>query len=245
MCATADSGFECVVERVPERVLEREVIIACKTLKTEIEHLSRIHNIERKTIWLESKLHDIPVKLTAAIQEAIDSIDDADRVLLGLANCGNAVQNVRSGNFELIVPRIDDCVSLVIGSQELRAEIATKWRTLFYTDGWMDNGLNIVDEYYEYVEQKGEKRAKKIYDMMYAHYENLTFIDTGLYDVEAYLERTRPLSEFCNLNQRVEQGTLSYLEHLILGPWSDKLFVTVGPYEQIPADPFLQPGAVC
>ncbi len=219
-------------------------MIACNTLKTEIEHVSRKHGIVRRTVWLESQLHNVPEKLSGALQEAIDAVEDADRVLLGYANCGNVVQGLRSGDFDLVVPRLDDCISLVFGSQKRRQEYGEQWRSLFFTDGWMNEGRNILDEYDQMVDKYGEDGAQDIYDMMYAHYRTMTFVDTGLYDVAELLERTRFISEMCELEQRVEPGTLDYVERLVCGPWDPELFVVVGPGEVIPATPFMEPGSV-
>ena len=52
---------------------EREVMIACDTLRTEIEHVMQVHGFDRPVVWIEHLLHNVPTKLTAALQEAIDS----------------------------------------------------------------------------------------------------------------------------------------------------------------------------
>ena len=55
----------------------REVMIACDTLRTEIEHVMQAHGVERPVIWIEHLLHNVPTKLTAAVQEAIDGVERA------------------------------------------------------------------------------------------------------------------------------------------------------------------------
>ena len=37
-----------------------EVMIACDTLRTEIEHVMHAHGIERRVIWMEHLLQTIP-----------------------------------------------------------------------------------------------------------------------------------------------------------------------------------------
>lgn len=223
---------------------EREVMIACNTLKTEIEYVAAQHGLHRRTIWLESQLHNVPENLSSALQEAIDSVQDADRVLLGFANCGNVVQGLKSGNFELIVARLDDCVSLVMGSQARRTAYGEQWHSLFFTDGWMDKGHNIIEEFNNTVDAYGEDMAQEVFDMMYAHYETMTYIDTGLYDPALLMERTQFIADMCNMQQRVEPGTLAYVEELVCGPWDESRFVHVAPGETIPAAPFMVPGEV-
>ena len=221
----------------------REVMIACRTLRTEIEHVVAQRGIDRPIIWLESKLHNVTMKLADALQEALDSVQ-ADRVLLGYGNCGNAVQGLTTGDYELIIPRLDDCISLVIGSQRERERYGAEHHAMFYTDGWMDEGHNIIDDYEQMLERYDEDTARDVFEMMYEHYETMAYLDTGLYDVPALMEQTRFVAEMCDLTQRVEPATLSYVERLVCGPWDDDLFVHVPPRSTIPAQPFRNPGSV-
>ena len=79
--------------------------------------------------------------------------------------------------------------------------------------------------------------------MIYAHYDTMAYLDTGLYDVDALMRDTRHLCEIIEVGQVVEPATLSYVERLVCGPWPDELFVRVGPGETVPAAPFLTPGS--
>ncbi len=223
---------------------DREIMIACDTLRTEIEHVMSERGIERRVVWIEHLLHNVPTKLTAALQEALDGIDDADRVLLGYGNCGNAIQGLKNGDFELIVPRLDDCVSLVLGSQRYREHYSREHHAFYLTDGWISGSRTIEAEYNDMVEDYGEEEADELMNMMYAHYNTMAYLDTGLYDVEELMQRTRHLCEVIETEQVVEPATLAYVERLVCGPWPDELFVRVAPNETVPSSPFSCPGSV-
>ena len=223
---------------------EREVMIACDTLRTEIEHVMSTFGIERRVIWMEHLLHNVPTKLTEALQTAIDEVRDADRVLLGFGNCGNAVQGLKNGNFELIVPRIDDCISLMLGSQRYREQYSSQHSAFYLTDGWLNGSHTIEEEYNDMIEDYGEEEADEVMSMIYAHYRTMAYLDTGLYDIDALMERTRHLCEVIETEQVVEPATLTYVERLVCGPWPDDLFVHVAPHEIIPSKPFFEPGSV-
>lgn len=223
---------------------EREVMIACNTLRTEIEHVVAAHGVERRTVWLESKLHNVPANLKEKLQKSLDDVEDADRVLLGFGNCGNVVQGLVAGDFEIIIPRLDDCISLVMGSQMRREQYSRDNRAMYLTDGWMDTGHNLIDEYQSAVDQYGEEEAEAIFGMMYVHYETMAYLDTGLYDVGELMERTRSICELIEVVQKTEPATLSYVERLVCGPWTEDLFVRVAPHQTVPAAPFMQPGSV-
>ena len=94
------------------------------------------------------------------------------------------------------------------------------------------------------VEDYGQEEADEIIGMMYTHYNTMAFLDTGLYDVEELMERTRRLCDVIETEQVVEPATLAYVEQLVCGPWPDELFIHVAPRETIPAAPFMQPGSV-
>ena len=222
----------------------REIMIACNTLRTEIEHVMEAQGVQRRVVWLESQLHNVPTNLKEGLQQALDEVEGADTVLLGYGNCGNVVQGLVAGDFELIIPRLDDCISLVMGSQRRRESYSNEYHAMYLTDGWMDVGHNIVDDYARLCEQYGEEEAEDVFGMMYAHYETLAYLDTGLYDVGELMERTRSISEITEMEQRVEPTALTYVERLVCGPWDDDLFVHVAPHETVPAAPFMQPGSV-
>lgn len=227
-----------------ESTRDREVMIACATLRTEIEHVMAKRGIERRVVWLEHHLHNVPTKLKEELQSAIDGVSDADRVLLGFGNCGNVVQGLVSSDFELIVPRLDDCISLVLGSQLYRQAYSSEHKAFYLTDGWLDGESTITRDYEQLYEEQGEEEADEVMAMMYAHYETMAYLDTGLYDIAKLMEETRHLCEVIDVKQVIEPATLSYVEQLVCGPWPEELFVCVGPHETIAASPFSQPGSV-
>ncbi|HAM14476.1 MAG TPA: hypothetical protein DCP91_01145 [Eggerthellaceae bacterium] len=221
-----------------------EVMIACTTLKSEIEHVMQTKGVQRRVVWLEHQLHNVPTQLTAALQEALDEVRDADRVLLGYGNCGNAIQGLVAGDYELIVPRIDDCISIMLGSQHYRERYGRENRAFYLTDGWVGEGHTITSEYEDAIRDYGEEEADDVMQMMYAHYETMTYLDTGLYDIKALMADTRKLCEVIEVRQVVEPALFGYVEALVCGPWPDNLFVHVSPHGCVPADPFNQPGSV-
>lgn len=218
---------------------DRVALVACNTLKSEIEHIEAKAGVHHSTVWLESQLHNEPDNLTANLQQALDSLNDVDTVLLAYGNCGNAIQGLVAGDFELIVPRLDDCISMLFGSQAARTVYSDEHRSIFLTDGWMDDGHNILAEYRRTEDKYGRETAESIFQMMYNHYRSMTYLDTGLYDVEALKERTCGICTLLGLAQLTVPATLDYIEELLCGPWPDERFVHVAPGQTVPAKPFM------
>ena len=216
----------------------RTVLIACNTLKAEIEHVSAQHGIAHETVWLESQLHNEPDNLASSLQRELDAVRDTDVVLLGYGNCGNAIPGLIARDFELIIPRLDDCISMLFGSQAARTEYSEENRAIYLTEGWMDDGHNIVEEYRRSVEKYGQETADDIYEAMYRHYRSMAYMETGLYDIGSLKERTCQICQLLGLEQRTVPATLSYVEQLLCGPWPEDRFVHVAPGQTVPAKPF-------
>jgi len=213
----------------------REVIVACKALTQEIEHVQKKLGTDIPVIWVDRGLHNVPSKLNAAVQEVFDSLEDVDRVLLGYANCGNAIKGVVARDFEIIIPKVDDCISILFNSQKAREEYSAQWASMFMTEGWMDADHNIVQEHEYMCEKYGEETAIEFTEMMYANYRTMTYLDTGLYSIPSLMERTKVICDIAELETRTHPVELTYIEQLIAGPWPDDRFLHVAPGATIPS----------
>ena len=126
----------------------KTIMIACKTIERELKKAIRDTGISYPCTWLESGLHNYPEKLREALQKTLDEISsETERVILAFGYCGNAVNGLKTGNFQLILPRVDDCITLMLGSFKKRQEISAEAASYFLTKGWLDGERNIWAEY--------------------------------------------------------------------------------------------------
>jgi hypothetical protein len=213
----------------------RTLIVACRTIKDELLLACREAGRDLPVSWVESGLHNWPDRLRARIQEVLDGITGADRVLLAFGYCGNSVVGLTSGPFELIVPRADDCITLMLGSGARREEVSAETGTYFLTPGYLEHESNIWSEYQAFAARRGAEMADRVYATLLAHYRRLGIIDTGSFDVDRFVERVRPIAATFGLQQQVIPGTTRYLQRLVTGPW-DEGFITIGPRETLTFD---------
>ena len=144
------------------------MILACETIRDEIDRARELTSVDYPIVWVESGLHNHPEKLRAVLQEHLDSGNDYERILMAFGSCGNSVIGLKTGDYELVIPRVDDCISLMIGSVERRMVIGKAGGTYFLTPGWLRGERNIWAEY-EYSRDKyGEETARSIMEMMLA-----------------------------------------------------------------------------
>lgn len=203
----------------------KTVVLTCRTLEDEVNAALAKSGRDYEIVWLESGLHNVPKKLTKRIQEELDGIE-ADRVLLAMGFCGNAVAGIH-GNFEMILPRVDDCISLLIGSVEKRMEIGREFAAYFFTEGWMRGERNIIVEYEHTMEKYGPELTESIMEMMYSHYRTLAILESDVGDADALLERTKDIAEILHLEQRKIPATMDYLLELFTGPWPEERYISV------------------
>lgn len=207
-------------------------IIACRTIEKELTEAMARTGTTWEVIWLESGLHSMPKKLHAVLAERLAECT-AHRVLLAMGFCGNSLIGLQTGDHELIFPRADDCISLLIGSVRDRIDYSAQNAAFFLTEGWLAGEQNIWTEYLRTVEKYGEKRGRKLAKMMYGHYRTLTLLDNGIDPLETLEEKARVISQTLELEQKVLPATLSYLEQLLTGPWPEDRFIIKAPFTAV------------
>lgn len=207
------------------------VILACNTIANELNLAVKETGSVHPIFWIESGLHNYPKALKDQLQNQLDKFQNVDCVLLAFGFCGNAVLGLDTGNFQLVIPRADDCISLLIGSDEKRRTIGT-CGTYFLTKGWVDNEKNIWEEYKQTVKKYGRERTDRIFKTMFNHYHHLGIIDTGAYDLNSFLPTSEAMAKDLNLEHIIIPGTTEYFNKLLTGPY-DNDFVVIGPQSKV------------
>lgn len=221
----------------------KTVIVSCRTVEDEVNAAIKQSGVDYPVEWLESGLHNQPNILLERLQELLDSLE-AERVLLAMGFCGNSLKGLKLGAYELIVPRVDDCISLLLGGVDRRIAVTREYAAYFFTEGWMRGERNIWEEYKYTVEQYGEEMAETVMEMMYSHYRTLALLDTGAGDVEKLSEQVKPLAEALHLERKTIPATLDYCTRLFLGPWDEESFVRFAPFTVVEERQLTLPGGV-
>ncbi len=158
----------------------------------------------------------------------------ADEVILGYGLCSMAVIGLRATGCTLIVPRVDDCIAIFLGSgQAYKEQANAEPGTYYLTKGWLEVGDTLFDDYDRLEAKYGPRKAEWVIREMIKHYTRLALIDTGRQaDLDRYREQARCLAERWNLRFEEIQGSDALVRQMLLGPW-DERFVVVPPGESI------------
>ncbi len=223
---------------------ERTIVIACATV---IEEMLPLMPAEMEHRILEFGLHAYPAKLRETVQLNIDAVVAAHpgeelTILLGYGLCSQALVGVEARGCTLVLPRVDDCIAIFLGSRAAFIDQArVEPGTYYLTKGWIEVGETPFSEYARTVERFGEARAERIYRLMMANYKRLALIRTGAYDLDRYREYARRTAERFGLRYEEIEGSDTLVRQLLFGPW-DGGFVVVRSGEAIKLEHFYKIG---
>ncbi|MFZ5644761.1 MAG: DUF1638 domain-containing protein [Bacillota bacterium] len=199
------------------------VVIACRMLQDELNLAMRRTGCRYPVIWLDSELHLDPNLLRAELQKNIDSLENTDNILFAYGCCGNGLVGLKASTANLVIPRTDDCISIVLSRPG--EKFKRQKHTYFLTKGWLEGSKSILNEYRHAISRYGEIRAKRLFEIMFKHYHHLMLIDTGAYNLEDCLSQAEELAQNTDLNLVVAEGGLWFLEKLLTGPYDENFCI--------------------
>jgi len=205
----------------------RRRVIACATVIEEIRPFLP-DDVSYET--LDFGLHLRPEGLRKVLQEKIDEASiSADVLLLGYGLCSMAVVGLHATTAHLIIPRVDDCIAIFLGScAAYKKQAKQEPGTYYLTKGWIEAGDTPFEEHKFLIEKYGEEKAKRMTGLMLKNYKRLAFINTGQYEIEHYQAYARNIAEKFNLRFEEIEGSPALVKKMVFGPWDDE-FVVVEP----------------
>jgi hypothetical protein len=211
--------------------IERCKLIACAAV---IEEMLPFIPPRMSYEVLDFGLHTNPKSLKKALQNTINSLTpDIETILLGFGLCSQAVVGLRSGSRTLIIPRLDDCIAIFLGSAaEYQKQYRSEPGTYYLTKGWIESSDTPFSEYDILVKRYGEQIAQRIINQILKNYTRLAFINMGNNKLEYYREHARSMAKRFNLHYEEIQGSDVIIKKMLYGPWDDE-FVIIPPSKTI------------
>ncbi len=199
-------------------------VIACATVAEELLYMGFP---EKNMKVLDFALHAEPSKLRERLQAEIDGVEGDCDILLGYGKCSNALEGIKSGNHRLVIPRVEDCIAIFLGSDDEYLRVQREEPGTYYlTKGWVIAQKNALEEYKKLVEKYGEYRAKRVVSAMFANYKRIVLINTGNYELDDFRRFASDMARFLGLTLEEKAGSRRLLEKMIKGQW-DREFVVV------------------
>jgi hypothetical protein len=176
---------------------------------------------------LEAQLHVSPERLKEALRAAVAEADvPGATIVLGYGMCSNAVLGLKTEHATLVVPRVDDCIAMMLGSNEaFAAESEKACGTYYVAKAYLDECDTIFTEHEKLIEKRGLERAEKMMRLLLAHYTRIVLVDTGRYGLEPLRARVAEFAERFDLAVEDVPGTTRILDALVAGDWGDDFVV--------------------
>ncbi len=199
-------------------------LICCKTMMDEIEAMKPA---EMPADYVEYALHRNPDKLREELQKRIDEEKEAGILVFSYGLCSKGLDGLQAGDKTLVIPRVHDCISLLMGSREkYEEEFGADPGTYYLSKGWIDQQADPYQEYLEQVEKYGRENALWITQETYKHYKRVAFIDTNLSNLEKHEQYAKEVADFLGVEYVRIQGQNDFFEQLVAGQWEKNFLVT-------------------
>ena len=214
----------------------RTLVMACATVIEEM--LPHIPEGMHRQLF-DFGLHVNPNELRESLQAAINVASvKYDTIILGYGLCSQAIIGITANNCQLVVPRVDDCIAIFLGSrQAYYSQARSAPGTYYLTKGWIEVGDTPFTEYNYTVEKYGKEKAERIFRLMMGNYTRLALINTGLYEIDKYRNYTKETADEYGLQYEEIDGSDALVKKLLFGPWDDE-FVVIQPGETFTLDQF-------
>jgi hypothetical protein len=203
-------------------------VIACETV---IEEMLPFLPPNMTYEVLDFGLHLVPEGLKRSLQQSIDNTDPSIKtIILGYGLCAMAVVGLEARDRTLIIPRMDDCIGIFLGSREAyKQQAAREPGTYYLTKGWIEVNDTPLEEYRRMEERYGAERADRMMRLVLKNYTRIAYINTGLHDQEKYRAYAQEVARHFDLKYEEIPGSNGLVKQMLFGPWDEATFVIVPP----------------
>lgn len=230
--------------------LKRLAVISCQVYSRELSAALAESSCPCTVVWLPQGLHNTPQQLRERLQEEIDRLEERqardgcfDAIVLGYSLCGGGVCGVTARTLPLVIPRCDDCIGVLLGSQKRYREYFDSREGIYwYSPGWVDFVEVPCKGYYDklfehYCELYGEDNAGYLIECensWMSRYQNALFICPEIPGHWGrYRDFTRRAAEHFNWRYEELQGSGRMLRTMLSGEWPKDEFLVCPPGRKI------------
>ncbi|MBQ3404351.1 MAG: DUF1638 domain-containing protein [Oscillospiraceae bacterium] len=205
---------------------DKSIIIACRYLKNHLDAAQLKMGTDIPVIELDTKLHRQPEKMRARIMREIGALPpEYGTILVAMAFCGGSWREIISDR-RIVIPRMDDCISILLTVTDDWVSNRKKTGCMYLTDNRND-GMTIPEIYRNYTMLYGERRGKRVFQMMFDSYNSIGIIDSDVYD-----SRDREMLDFAKQSAELINGSVEHvpgsnmvLEKLVSGNWDEQFLI--------------------
>lgn len=216
-------------------------VIACDVLARELYECASISRTIIDIELLDSTYHEKPESLHSLLQKKIDEQEGYDYLLIGFGLCGKVLNNLKSRDIPLVIPKAHDCITLFMGNREkYERYFIDNPGTMFYPECWSERkgllnerkeleSIGLDKSFAEYEEKYGKEMAQYIYETL-GDWKSKYSKALYLYNKnmgKPYSEDIKKICKERNWEYREEIIDNSLLRKLLNMEWNEKEFLVV------------------
>ncbi len=206
--------------------MSKTVILSCTSLKDYVELAQKKLNTDYPVIYLSRLYHRDPAEMRQHIISALEGLDpEVETVLVSMGFCGGSWDKVKVP-CRLVIPRIDDCISLLLQTTDEPVSNLKKPDHLYVKDKDPDkeNFKSIFDHMTQGIDEETKKRYHE--DWM-RYYREIDILETEINDSRRleYAEAVKKDADWLHAEMAYVPGGIHLLEKLISGNWDAQFMV--------------------
>ena len=202
------------------------VILGCSSMVLHIKAAQEKMKTTHPTIWVDKNYHMEPKEMRLKLLETIAQLaSEADTVLAAMGFCGGSWNEVVIEK-RLVIPRVDDCITLLLHNDE-SWHLNLKKPGHFYMRDSGSGSYSLEAMRQKLIAKHGEKKANALFEAWFEHYTDIDIIETGVYDCrkKEYLEIAEQNAKLTNTTVNHVPGSNILMEKLVSGRWDEQFLV--------------------
>jgi len=193
-------------------------LVACQMLEDVLRPRLALAQGLGSCRFVEYGLHTYPQRMPSQLQAVLDGIGEPGVVLMGYGLCGQGVVGLRAGPHTLVIPRADDCISLLVGSYgRFLEDCLAHPGTYYLSRGWLAAGYHPPGQLKEWAPRYGEARTRRLLQNMYRNYRRVALLAFTPEGLAADRDEARQVAGFMGVAYDEILGSAAWLEQLLLG----------------------------
>lgn len=204
-------------------------IITCSSLREYVDYAQISQETRFPVLEVDRLLHVEPEKMKTAVGEVINTLSaEIKTVLVGMGFCGGVWDHV-SFSRRVVIPRVDDCVSLLLHKDDkYHPNLKEEGHLYLYEKNPAEfSARSIMRDYSNADDEFANMNKDWLFHMWYDGYHHLDIIDTGYNDCysEEYATIAQENADMINAVLDYTEGSNLLLEKLVSGRWDEQFIV--------------------
>lgn len=211
----------------------KTIVIACDSLREYVEAAQKRAHTDYPVLFMDKKYHRDPAEMREHLIKTLrDLPESVETVLAAMGFCGGSWDGVETP-CRLVLPRIDDCVSLLLQTGDRPVSDLKSAKHLYVrARDPADESFKSIFE--KLTADKDEETKRRYHEDWKSYYDCISIMDTGLNDClrPGYLEAVKRDADWLDAGVEFVKGGTYLIEKLLRGEW-DKQFLVLEPGSRV------------